>query len=129
MRAARCHCDTTFGTRRAAVEERILTKHPRQGRSGVNISRQKYDVIRECMVETLRAAGEMAFKDLTEEVRHILAGRFDGSISWYVTTVKLDLEARGIIERIPGKIPQRLRLAEAKQRFMRGRRQTTNGNT
>lgn len=43
-------------------------------------------------------------KDLTEEVRHKLAGHFDGSISWYVTTVKLDLEARGMTERVPRKL-------------------------
>ena len=36
--------------------------------------------------------------------------KFDGSISWYVTTIKLDLEARGIIERIPKKRPQTLKL-------------------
>jgi hypothetical protein len=94
------------------VEERILTKHPQEGKSGVNISRQKYNAIRECIVEALHAAGELAFKDLTQEFRHRLAGRSDGSISWYVTIVKLDLEARGIIERIPGKSPQRLWLAE-----------------
>ena len=29
---------------------------------------------------------------------------------WYLTTVKLDLEARNIIERIPNKSPQQLRL-------------------
>ena len=43
-------------------------------------------------------------KDLTEEVRHKLAGHFDGSISWYVTTAKLDLEARGMTERVPKKL-------------------------
>ncbi len=32
-----------------------------------------------------------------------------GSIGWYTTTVKLDLEARGLIERIEGSKPQRLR--------------------
>jgi hypothetical protein len=52
----------------------------------------------------------MTFKELTEEVRGSLEGSFDGSISWYFTTVKLDLEARGVIERIPNKAPQRLRL-------------------
>jgi hypothetical protein len=33
-----------------------------------------------------------------------------GSVSWYTTTVKLDLEVKGEIERIPGSSPQRLRL-------------------
>ena len=32
-----------------------------------------------------------------------------GSVSWYTTTVKLELEVRGEIERIPGSRPQRLR--------------------
>lgn len=32
-----------------------------------------------------------------------------GSVSWYTTTVKLDLEARGELERVPGSRPQRLR--------------------
>jgi hypothetical protein len=39
-------------------------------------------------------------------------GTSEGSISWYVTTVKLDLEARGLIARVPGSHPQRLRMAE-----------------
>jgi len=40
-----------------------------------------------------------------------LQSSFDGSISWYVTTVKLDAEARGLIQRVPKSRPQRLRLA------------------
>jgi hypothetical protein len=35
---------------------------------------------------------------------------FEGSIPWYVTTVKLDLEARGVIERVPGPGEQKLTL-------------------
>jgi hypothetical protein len=41
---------------------------------------------------------------------HMLMGKLEGSISWYATMVKLDLEARGEIERIPGSSPQRIRL-------------------
>ncbi|MFC2037840.1 DUF6958 family protein [Chloroflexota bacterium] len=91
--------------------ERILTQHP-QGKSGVNISKLKYDLIRGAILDSLHAHGDMTFKDLTNDVGRQLEGKFDGSISWYVTTVKLDLEARGIIERIPVQVPQRLRLAE-----------------
>jgi Family of unknown function (DUF6958) len=32
-----------------------------------------------------------------------------GSVGWYTTSVNLDLEARGLIERVPGAQPQRLR--------------------
>jgi hypothetical protein len=93
------------------MAESILTLHP-QGKNGVNISRQKYDLIRQAILEVLQAREEVTFKGLTESVRRRLEGNFDGSISWYVTTVKLDLEARTLIERIPGSTPQRLRLVE-----------------
>jgi hypothetical protein len=91
------------------MTERVLTLHP-EGKNGVNVDKQKYPVVREAILESLRSAGEMTFKALTEDVRRELEGTFDGSISWYVTTVKLDLEARGEIERVPGKKPQHLRL-------------------
>ena len=58
----------------------------------------------------LLSAGAMTFRDLTDHVHEQLVGRFDGSISWYVTAVKLDLEANRVIERVPGKKPQALRL-------------------
>jgi hypothetical protein len=32
-----------------------------------------------------------------------------GSISWYTSTVKLELEVRGKIERVPASKPQRLK--------------------
>ena len=89
--------------------ERIMTLHPEPGKSGVNVSRQKYDAIRAATLESIRDHGEITFKDLTQDVRRKLEGTFEGSISWYVTTVKLDLEARGLIERVPGSRPQRLR--------------------
>jgi hypothetical protein len=91
------------------MEEKVLTLHP-QGKSGVNISKAKYDTISRAIQDSLRTRRSMTFKEVTEEVGRMLEGSFDGSISWYVTTVKLDLEARGIIERIPNSTPQRLRL-------------------
>ena len=92
------------------MTDRIRTLHP-EGKQGVNISRQKYDVTRQAILDALRVHGEMTFTDLTEDVRRNLESTFEGSINWYVTTVKLDLEARGEITRIAEKTPQRLRLA------------------
>jgi hypothetical protein len=54
---------------------------------------------------------EILFQDLPSEVDQKLEGKFEGSITWYVTTVKLDLEARGLLVRVPKSSPQRLRLA------------------
>lgn len=92
------------------MEERILTRHPEKGKSGVNISEDKYNVIQASILESLRTNEEMTFQDLTQDVQRKLRGSFEGSIPWYVTTVKLDLEARGEIERVPDAKPQRLRL-------------------
>jgi hypothetical protein len=89
------------------MEEKIMTLHP-AGKSGVNIGREKYDVMRDAILESVRVHDGITFKSLIEDVRQKLEGSFEGSISWYVTTVKLDLEARGPIERIPDRSPQRL---------------------
>ncbi|MCF4098794.1 DUF6958 family protein [Maritalea mediterranea] len=73
---------------------RILTQHP-EGRAGGNIEQHKYEAMRTAILETLRARGPLRFKELTVAVKDQLQGKFDGSVSWYLTTVKLDLEARG----------------------------------
>lgn len=91
------------------MEEKIRTLHP-QGKQGVNISRAKYDTIREDILKVTGEQGEIRFKDLPAAVEAVLEEPFDGSLSWYVTTIKLDLEARDLIERVPGSSPQRLRL-------------------
>lgn len=89
-----------------------MTLHPEEGKSGVNISKQKYDVIRSAILKALEKEDEPTFGELGDAVEKQLEGNFDGSISWYYTTVKLDLEARGVIERIQGSQPQRIRLVK-----------------
>jgi len=39
-----------------------------------------------------------------------LSATFDGKVVWYVVSVKLDLEARGTIERVPKTSPHELRI-------------------
>jgi hypothetical protein len=94
------------------MEDKIITLHPEEGKSGVNISRAKYDLMRETIIGALSEHHEMTFSELGAEVASRLDGRFDGSISWYYTSVKLDLEARGIVKRVGKGSPQRIRLAE-----------------
>jgi len=78
------------------VEDKILTRHP-QGKKGVNISRAKYDVVRSAITECL-SRRELTHEDLTTCVSKKLKEKFEGSIPWYVETIKLDLEARQTIE-------------------------------
>jgi hypothetical protein len=39
-----------------------------------------------------------------------LQPNFEGKVVWYIVTVKLDLEARQVIERVPKTSPHQLRL-------------------
>jgi hypothetical protein len=92
--------------------ERILTLHP-AGKQGVNIDRNKYDLVRQAILASLAQRGEMPFGELPAAVEASLASPLHGSIAWYTVSVKLDLEARGLIERVPGRSPQVIRLAQA----------------
>ncbi len=93
------------------MDDRIITQHPEEGKQGVNIDRNKYELLRDEILTVIGTFGEISFSELVEVVNEKLTGKFDGSISWYLVTVKLDLEARGLIERIPGQKPQKLRLS------------------
>ncbi len=92
------------------MEDRFMTLHPDPKKEGVSIDRGKYEQIKSAMLTALQQQGQLSFKELNNIVNRQLSGHFDGSISWYVTTVKLDLEARGDIVRIPGSKPQMLRI-------------------
>lgn len=92
------------------MAKQILALHP-QGKRGVNISKQKYDVMRQTILHIVQEREEITFNDLMDAVTVALAGKFEGSISWYTNTVKLDLEARGEIMRIEKTNPPVIRLA------------------
>jgi hypothetical protein len=89
------------------AEEKILTKH-RLGKSGKNISRQKYEALREAILSPLKNT-ELTHTELFNELNKRLKNNFAGNVSWYGETVKLDLEARNMIERTSSK-PQKYRL-------------------
>lgn len=90
-------------------EERILTQHP-QGKDGVNILKRRYDIIKEFITKTIEEHKEITFTELSDLAVDKLSSTFDGKVVWYIVTVKLDLEARKIIERIPKTSPHKLRM-------------------
>ncbi|HET6887156.1 MAG TPA: hypothetical protein VFH87_04445 [Candidatus Udaeobacter sp.] len=89
------------------AEEKILTKHP-LGKSGKNIDRQKYEALKTIILSALRNK-ELTHTELFNQLKKSLKSKFSGNVSWYGETVKLDLEARNIIERTSSK-PQKYRL-------------------
>ena len=90
-------------------DDRILTMHP-SGKQGVNILRDKYEFIKNYILQTIENEGQITFGDLGDKAVDEITSQFDGKVLWYITTVKLDLEARGMIERIPRTSPQTLRI-------------------
>jgi hypothetical protein len=88
-------------------EGKIVTKHP-QGKTGRNISRAKYDALKTAILSVLKNK-ELTHTELFSQLNKSLKGRFGGNINWYGETVKLDLEARKMIERTSSK-PQKYRV-------------------
>jgi hypothetical protein len=92
------------------MKDMIRTLHPDK-KQGVNISKEKYEMIRKAILSTLKTEKEISFMNLSRAVEKQVNGNFEGSVTWYVTTVKLDLEARGQVKRVPNSRPQLVKLA------------------
>ena len=94
-------------------EPRVACRTPADGRDGVtNIPEWKFEAVRGAILASLQD-GPIAFKDLREAVRARLSGDVLstlGSLGWHVTTVKLELEVRGEVERVADAKPQQIQL-------------------
>ena len=94
-------------------EAKVLCQTPTPDKKGTRILKWKYDLIRSAILTVIpQDEFGIPFKDLPKLIKGML-NEEDleqlGSLGWYTTTVKLDLEVRGEIERIPRVKPQRLR--------------------
>jgi hypothetical protein len=88
--------------------ESIQTLHPQAGKTNKKISLEKYTIIRENII-TILAESERTHTELMEELYSRVKDNFEGGVQWYGETVKLDLEARQIIERTKTK-PEKYKL-------------------
>jgi len=89
-------------------DEQIQTLHPDAGKSNKRISLEKYTMIRKHLLKIL-AKEELTHTELMEKLYGNVKDTFEGGVEWYGETVKLDLEARNILERTPTK-PVKYRL-------------------
>jgi hypothetical protein len=89
-------------------EEQIQTLHPQPGKINKRISLNKYNDIRENILKIL-SKKELTHTELMEKLYSNVKDHFEGGVQWYGETVKLDLEARKIIERTNTK-PEKYRL-------------------
>lgn len=88
----------------------VFARTPTKGKRGLRVNQARYDAMRRALLASIpRSNAGVAFVDLPDLVRPRLPADWTGSVKWHVTTVKLDMETRGEIERVPGATPQRLR--------------------
>jgi len=97
-------------------DEQIQTLHPDARKKNKRISLEKYNVIRKHLVKIL-ANKELTHTELMERLYSNVKDTFEGGVQWYGETVKLDLEARNIIERTSTK-PVKYRLSATKRSLM-----------
>lgn len=94
-------------------EEQIQTLHPQPGKVNKCIALKKYNTISENILAILTKK-ELTHTELMEKLYSNVKDSFEGGVQWYGETVKLDLEARGIIERTNSK-PEKYRLTTTKR--------------
>jgi hypothetical protein len=92
---------------------KIQLLHPDPGKEAPRIDVWKYELVKKAILDLVPQNDEgVPFKTLSDRVAEQLQAeelKALGSVGWYTTTVKLDLEARGLIERVHGSKPQHLR--------------------
>lgn len=88
--------------------EQIQTLHPQAGKTNKRISLEKYLIVKENILSIL-SESQLTHTELMERLYENIKDTFEGGIQWYGETVKLDLEARGVIERTGSK-PEKYRL-------------------
>ncbi|MDX2069524.1 MAG: hypothetical protein SFV55_13940 [Haliscomenobacter sp.] len=87
--------------------EQIQTLHPIPGKTNKRIALEKYEVIKTQILAIL-SQNELTHTELMEQLYANVKDTFEGGVQWYGETVKLDLEARKIIERTQTK-PEKYR--------------------
>lgn len=89
------------------AQEKVLTKHP-LGKANKPVDRRDYETFKVAILSALRRR-ELTHTELLNELTKSMKGKFSGNVGWHLMVVKLDLEARKVIERTSSS-PQKYRL-------------------
>ncbi|MBX7126977.1 MAG: MmcQ/YjbR family DNA-binding protein [Cyclobacteriaceae bacterium] len=92
---------------------KIQTLHPDSNKTNKKISLDKYAYVRKHL-EAILKSKELTHTQLMEVLYTRTKDSFEGGVQWYGETVKLDLEARGVIQRTGAK-PEKYKLVKAKK--------------
>jgi hypothetical protein len=87
--------------------EKVPTRHP-QGKRNQPVDKRDYETFKAAILSALRRH-ELTHTELLNELTRSLEGKFSGNVGWHVMVVKIDLEARKLIERTSSS-PQKYRL-------------------
>jgi hypothetical protein len=98
----------------SSKEEKVICETPTPGKKPTRIDKWKYNLVRTAILAVVPSDDQgVEFSKLPQLVEgQISTDDLErlGSVSWYTTTGKLDLEVKGVIERVPGSKPQSLRI-------------------
>jgi hypothetical protein len=98
--------------RGSAASRKVNCRTPSAGEQPTRIPAGEFELLRAAILETLpRQSPGVCFEDLPAMVQRQLTPaqrREIGSLNRHVSTVKVELEARGEIRRVAGASPQRL---------------------
>ena len=86
------------------TKEMFEALHPDPSKQGTRVTKATYEAYKTALLNIIPESTEgVAFSDLSKAVQpHVPEDILEStSAGWWTTTVKLDLEARGLIERVP----------------------------
>lgn len=80
--------------------KKIIVTHPQTG-TEMKFDAAIYNPVKAAIMQSLKGSKGKTFTELTDDVVKIIKKKmpdFKKSIPWYTISVRLDLEARGIVE-------------------------------
>ena len=84
------------------METKIQLSHP-DGKKAITMDKQKYTIVSEAILKLITTKGALTYSEIlqgvTDEFRKNRT-EFNGSLSWHLEWIKLDLEARRKIKRV-----------------------------